>query len=351
MNRADEPGARVGDLSPGGKRMWGSGGAWEPLWLRADEVVDAVRMRFGRTVAAPRLLGDGLLNQSWRVDSPDGRYVLRVSRPERPREQVAYEHALLRALREHVAAVVAPLPDRDGETVQRWRGRVLSLFPYIEGTPGTAIAPDVRSRQAATMLARIHRAGTGLGLGQRPGWRSVDEHPRLIWPAVRPVLERDLGGGADLGELFAVFDREVSDLDAWLDALHRSGRPLPRAPVHGDFNPRNLIFRRSNLVAVIDWDDCRLEPIAWEVAQVGFGAPDADPRAFFRSYLDAGGPLRPDDFALLGGFARVGALSEVQWTTVGGRADRAHPRAVATLREVAASLAWLREREGDLAKP
>ena len=346
VNRADKPSAKTGDLSPEGKHMW-DGCAWEPLWLLPDEVVDAVRARFGRTVTTPRLLGEGLLNQSWRIDSPGGLYVLRVSRSERPREQVAYEHAFIRALREHVAAVVAPLPGQDGETVQRWRRRILSLFPYIEGTPGTAVEPDVRSRRAATTLARIHRVGVDLGFGQRPGWSSVDEHPRLIWPTVRPVLERDLGGEADLAELFAVFDREVSDLDAWLDDLHRSGRPLPRASVHGDFNPRNLIFHRNNLVAVIDWDDCRLEPIAWEVAQVAFGAPDTDPHAFFQSYLDAGGPLTPDDFELLGGFARAGALSEVRWATVGGLAERAHPRAVATLREVVAGLAWLREREGD----
>ncbi len=242
-----------------------------------------------------------------------------MSRPERPREQVAYEHALIRALREHITAVVAPLPGRDGETVQQWRGTILSLFPYIEGTPGIEVEPDVRSRQAATTLARIHRAGIDLGFGQRPGWRSVDEHPRSIWPTVRPVLERDLGD-ADLGELFAFFDREVSELDAWLDDLHRSGRPLPRAPVHGDFNPRNLIFHGDTLAAVIDWDDCRLEPIAWRSPRSA-SARRTPIRAFFRRYLDAGGPMTPVDFELLGRFARVGALGGA--VGHGRRLDRA----------------------------
>ena len=351
MNSIDGLSVTIGDLSPDGKHMWGSGGAWEPLWLLPDQVIDAVRARFGHTVTTPRFLGEGLLNQSWRIDSHDESFVLRVSRPERRREQVAYEHALIRALYEPVAAVVAPLPGHDGETVQRWRRRILSLFPYIEGTLGTAVEADIRSQQAAKTLAQVHRVSVNLGFGQRHGWRSVDEHPRLTWPTVRSVLERDLSGGADLAELFAVFDREVSSLDAWLDDLHRSGRQLLRAPVHGDFNPRNLIFQRNNLVAVIDWDDCRIEPIAWEVAQVAFGAPDTDPTSFFRSYLDAGGALTPGDFAHLGRFARMGALSEVQWTTHGGRAEHASPRAVDTLREVAANLAWLREREGDLEKP
>ncbi|MEJ7653795.1 MAG: phosphotransferase, partial [Chloroflexia bacterium] len=160
-------------------------------------------------------------------------------------------------------------------------------------------------------------------------------------------------GVADLAELFYVLDREVSELDEWLDDLHHHGRQLLRAPVHGDFNPRNLLFKHDNLVAVIDWDDCRLDPIAWEVAQVSFGEPDSDPRGFFRSYLEAGGPLTLDDFELLGGFARIGMLSEIQWTvtSLDGPAGHAAPRGLTTLREVAAGVSWLRERVAGLTKP
>ncbi|MEJ7654964.1 MAG: phosphotransferase, partial [Chloroflexia bacterium] len=141
MKQPNDPSVEIGDLSPDGEHMW-DGDAWEPLWLLPDEVVDAVRVCFGLVVTAPYLLREGLLNQSWRLDSPDGRYVLRVSRPQRLREQAAYEHALIRDLHKHVAAAVVPIPGHDGDTVQQWGTNILSMFPYVEGVLGIAVAPD-----------------------------------------------------------------------------------------------------------------------------------------------------------------------------------------------------------------
>jgi Ser/Thr protein kinase RdoA (MazF antagonist) len=108
--------------------------------------------------------------------------------------------------------------------------------------------------------------------------------------------------------------------------------------VHGDFNPRNLIFQGTRLVAVIDWDECRVEPLAWEVAQVAFGEANAAPRPFWERYIAAGGPLAPQDFDLLNGFARMGALSELQWTVNEGQAT---PHAFDQVRDVVAALTWL----------
>ncbi|MDP9351419.1 MAG: hypothetical protein M3P51_07760 [Chloroflexota bacterium] len=42
-HKADAQRVEIGDLSPDGRHTWGSGGAWESLWLLPDEVVSAVR--------------------------------------------------------------------------------------------------------------------------------------------------------------------------------------------------------------------------------------------------------------------------------------------------------------------
>lgn len=343
----DAPRPAIGELSPDGLHYWGGDiWQWQPLWLAPDEVIEATQQRFDQACSTVHFLAAGLLNQSWRVDTDHGSYVLRVSRSERSHDQITYEHAVTQELNKHVSAVVPPLPGRDGATIQRWRGRMLSLFPFVEGVDGSAITPDARIRQAANVLAHIHRASLEhLHLGQRPGFRQADAHPRWVWTAVRPTLTRELAGTDGLDAIVDTLDRETANLDAWLDGFHASKRPLTRATVHGDFNPRNLIFRDGLLVAVIDWDDCRIEPIAWEVAQAGFGAGDVDPPAFWRTYLDAGGPLTPPDSDLLGGFARMGALSELQWTVKDGKAT---PHAFNQVRDVVAALAWIRAREADL---
>lgn len=336
-----------GELSPGRTRFW-NGELWgyQPLWLPPDAVLDAVRQRYGKDVRVAEFLGDGCMNQSWRVvgaGSEDGAYVLRVSRREISREQVAYEHAFSTALHETMEVVVAPVPGVDGSTIQDSEGQTLSLFPYVEGVPGTRVDPAVRSREAAAVLAKLHRTSLDeLDLGQRPGQTSVEEAPRWPWRKVEPFLRTELAGDRRFEELADAIETELAKLDRWLDELTAAGRLAPRATVHGDFNPRNLLFRDDRLVAVIDFDNCRRDSIANEVAQVGFGADDVDPRTFWRDYLDAGGPLAPDDFELLGGFARIGCLSEVQWSVDG---TRIHPRVNDLLGDIVDGLRWLRTRE------
>jgi len=54
----------------------------------------AARSVFGVAADTPRFLAEGMLNQSWQIDTEQGRFVLRVTRPELTRNQVAYEHAV-----------------------------------------------------------------------------------------------------------------------------------------------------------------------------------------------------------------------------------------------------------------
>lgn len=317
----------VGDLSADGTHVW-AGRRWEPLWLRPPEVSAAAELCFGRLVGSPTFMAEGMLNQSWRVESADGGYVLRVSRPELSRERVSYEHVVLTQLHDEVREAVTPLPGTDGETIQIWNGRTLSLFPYIEGILGADVEPSIRCERSATTLALIHRAGSRLDVAQSPELHAVDQQPTM-WAAVRPILARDLPPTDEVSELFGFFDRETADLETWLDGT-RSGRRLLRGIIHGDFNPRNLIFDRNQLVAVIDWENCQLNALAFEVAGVAFGTPD--PLAFWYRYLDAGGPLTDDDIELLSWFARIGRLIELCFTVDG---EQAKPWAIENLRGVA----------------
>jgi hypothetical protein len=69
------------------------------------------------------------------------------------------------------------------------------------------------------------------------------------------------------------------------------------------------------LVGILDTDDCRCEPLVWEVSHLAYSSPDVSPGSVWRDYLRAGGPLPAEDEELLLAFARMGALSELQWLT------------------------------------
>lgn len=348
MSEPGPEGVRVGDLSPDHTHYWeGDLWRWQPLWLAPEDVARATRECYRRAATSVSFLPDGLLNQSWRVEAGGAAYVLRVSRPERSRQQIAYEHAFVASMRQRLSFVVAPLAGADAETVQYWRGKQLSLFPFVHGAAGTTVPAEDRGREAAAALAQIHRVSLDeLNLPQRAGFTATDEPPRWIWSEVRPLLARALTPTAERDELFAVFDREIARLDTWLDDLHGSRRPLPRATIHGDYNPRNMIFGDRQLRGVVDWDNCHLDTLAYEVAAAAFTRVGVAPATFWRTYLDSGGPLTADDVDLLGEFARMDTLAELQWALHDGGV--VPTRALELLRDLAAGLALLRDRETDL---
>lgn len=281
-----------------------SGPAW---WSGIPELVAE---HFGVRVLQATRLTDGMLNQSWRLSCPDHDRVLRIGRRERTPDQVRYERRAARAWSDVVPQVVVAETD-DVPVVE---GRTLTLFPFVEGDAGIDVDPAARTKIMAGVLARLHRASLDLELPQRTGFAAQDERPGWwSWPIARDLLGERYPDDPELAEAISIVDHELQRLATLLDRWRTDGRLSLRATVHGDLNPRNQLFRDGQLVGVIDTDDCRVEPLIWEVAQTVYGdriVPAAD---VWRWYREAGGPVPDHDQELLAPMARIGAMSELQW--------------------------------------
>ncbi len=305
------------ELSSDGGRFWdGDDWGWRPLWVTAAHVVEHARACFGVDVRTARMLVGGLLNQSWLLHCSDRDRVLRVGRPERSLEQVLYEQTLSRAWAVRVPQLITTELDAVPVTSEQDQVHVLSLFPFRAGVPGTVVPAAHRLTQLAPAMATMHRTAQELGLDQRPGMISVDEEPvALRWAAVRQAVENRFGRGPNVRQTIGKVDRAVDEVDSQIQRWRASGRLEPRAAVHGDLNARNQLYRDGVLVGIIDTDDCRVEPLIWEVAGLAYSDPAVPPEAAWELYRRAGGPLPPADREMLLPFARLGTLSELQWVT------------------------------------
>ena len=195
-------------------------------------------------------------------------------------------------------------------------GHTLTLFPYVEGFSGTSVASPDRCRELVPMMAAMHRVALELGFEQRPGFRSVDDPPlRFGWDEARAAIFDRFGRGADVLGPVTVIDRVIEELEGKFEHWIRSGRLDTRAPVHGDLNPRNQLYLEDRLVAIIDTDDLRVEPLVWEVANLAYTDTEVEPAQIWRDYLAAGGPLEPRDEEMLLPMARLGVVGEIQWLT------------------------------------
>lgn len=332
MDQVEQP-AR-GTVSPDGTHYYdGPDWGWQQLWLTPDRVLAFCAEERGLPALRVSLLAEGMLNQTWKITCADHDRVLRIGRASRTVEQVRYERVVVRAWAEVTDRVVVAEHD-DVPVVD---GHTMTLFPFRSGVSGTGIGSPIRTRELVPVLAAMHRAALRLDLDQRPGFRSVDDHPRWYgWEQIREAILDRFGRVSEVSEPMAIVDRTIEQMDLLLEDWQRSGRLDLRAPVHGDLNPRNLIFNDDQLVGIIDTDECRIEPLVWEVAGQAYSDRQVDPARVFRDYLKAGGPLDPADEELLLPFARMGQLGELQWLTH-DNGELTHI-ALQTLTDIAASL-------------
>jgi Ser/Thr protein kinase RdoA (MazF antagonist) len=308
--------------------------------VEAATVGELVTRDFGRRVVSIEPLPGGETNELWTVTTEADQLVVRVSSRDRTSASLQYEHRVLRQLSPHLPFVVAPVPGIDGETVRVGDGQLVSVFAFIEGV--THMDPDRSEHRRARSVAmgRLHRVTHDHKIRTRRG----EVTPRWWgqWPRVRQaMLARPDAFDLDASEsdgIVALFDSEYRELTEWIAETERRGT-MPTGLIHGDLNPRNVLMAGDEVVAVVDWDACRVE---WYATEVSALQPD-----LLDTYVDAGGIADACDLDALDKLARHSNANEVLWVfEENGLSDDIDPRAGDILREVATGQRALLNRPG-----
>jgi len=266
------------------------------LWSGVGVQVDA---------ATPMVGGDECL--LWHVTTPRS-LVVRAAPVWRSDAELRWAYEVAAALRTYVPEVVTP----ESPSIVRWRGRALTIWPYVPGRhldrdrPGDRVA-------AARLLARLHRAAL---LVADPGTRPPsDPGGPADWPRIAT---------ADWPRVATADDMADPELDETLASWRAgAGAVAPRGPVHGDFYRRNILDCDGRL-ALLDWDEARIDALsvelAWSVWEFGHSGSALDPAracGFLDEYRRAGGP--PYDTGMIVPFIR----ERLRWEVARSRAAAA----------------------------
>jgi Ser/Thr protein kinase RdoA (MazF antagonist) len=218
---------------------------------------------------------------------------------------LAWEHAALAGLAQHLPFVHVPEPSAAGTTWIRIGERHAWVMPLVDGAPADP-GREPHRLAAARALGRVHAAGALLDVPGRPGAPPL---PDVEWPA--PAVPREL----------REWETVIAEGRAWATdwVARTASERRPRSGlVHGDFFPGNVLVDDDTVTAVIDWEESRLDWLSWDLANaIGTFCTAGDEldavaaRAFLAAYRDAGGTAPPGERDLLVPLMRVKRIMEV----------------------------------------
>lgn len=196
-------------------------------------------------------IAEGVENSNYLIDTSRARFILTLYEKRVDTADLPFFIALLDHLAARGLAVPRMIADRDGVRLQRVAGRPACLIEFL---PGVSVSrPTVRqARSAGEALGRMHGALADCTLERAntlgpAGWRALAEKCSDQLDAIAPGLQA----------------RVAAEL-AWLDTHWPA--TLPRAIVHADLFPDNVLMRGDAVGGIIDFYFACTEVRAWDVA-------------------------------------------------------------------------------------
>lgn len=182
------------------------------------------------------------------TDGPS-KYIFKIYRnAHRKIEEIKGEVELLTALQQHDARISYPVPDSEGEYLQRFEAaegiRYGVLFSWADGEVVYALS-DEQLRIAGREMARIHQISSGVKLKNYRKPYSVET--TLTEPLIR-LQKAFMGLEAEYAWLVAATESVKANM-ATYDLSFFS-----RGYCHFDFFPKNFHFTKSNHITFFDFD-------------------------------------------------------------------------------------------------
>jgi homoserine kinase type II len=247
----------------------------------------------------------GFVNRSYAVwmgqQGRSNKFFLREYNPSIAASEIRFEHALLNHLRQNGLDIVSGvIPCRDGSTfvktsVQGRKATYWGLFEFLEGdNPYTWVKTDLTDAEfasAAKILARMHHCGRDF---IKP--EGADRAQPRIMEFIATFKSVFSGYAKQAGNrrcdtLFKSNKAMIfSVIDGCTAAAENYGGML-EVPVHGDYHPGNLKYKKEKGVGLFDFDWAKID---YRVFDVALGL------VYFTSEWNgaAAGSLRMDKFAL-----------------------------------------------------
>jgi homoserine kinase type II len=216
------------------------------------EEMSALLARYGvGSLRSAKGIAEGVENSNYLVETDRDRFILTLYEKRVDEDDLPFFLALLDHLADHGLPVPRALKDGSGRQIQQVCGRPACLIEFLQGV-SLSHPTAAQARAAGEALGAMHDALRDFA-GERPnalglrGWHDLAGKCGDSLERIRPGLAR-----------------RIADELAWLD-LHWPD-DLPRAVVHADLFPDNVLMLDDAVTGMIDFYFACTEIRAWDLA-------------------------------------------------------------------------------------
>ncbi len=198
-----------------------------------------------------------------------GKFLLKKrAAKRRSKRRVALAHAIQRHLAERSFPIARLVPTRDdGAPAARIGEEVYELFEFVPGEEYDA-TPE-KTREAGRVLALFHQQLADFEVPEnasRGSYHDVVGIRTALNSMASSISSHDSVVGYE-SDLDATVQVLYDEYDAAAERVNDIGDGnLPMQIVHADWHPGNMLYRRDKIVAVLDYDACRLAERVIDVA-------------------------------------------------------------------------------------
>ncbi len=246
-----------------------------------------------------------------------GKFLLKRRAPDRrSKRRLQLAHAVQLHLVQRGFPVAGLIRTKNGgATCTRLGEEIYELFEYVSGHNYSGTAEQ--TLDAGRTLAEFHQALQDFDVpADAPvgGYHDAN-HVRTALNAIPSSISSHDSVTGQEAELLGLIQRLFDEYDRAADTINDYDfASLPSGVVHADWHPGNMLYKRDQVVAVIDYDSCRVSQRILDVAN-----------ALLQFSLVSGGP--PDQWpdhpdqqrmsAFVEGYRRISNLSELERRCVG----------------------------------
>ncbi len=202
------------------------------------------------TVKSFHHIKHGFRNYSFFVQTSTGKYILRIGKRTKERDDIMFEILQLK----HLKGLRVPdyVTDQKGNFINKYKGHNYSVYRYLEGETPRHISERV-FRQVAKFLGKYHR--------QIQSFTTTVERKATIYKFPHSRIKR-------MKEtLPKQFPTHVDEIEYLTREVPRLVLPisLPGSALHCDVKPENILVENGSLSGVIDFDNCETGPFIFDL--------------------------------------------------------------------------------------